>query len=353
MSLLSLNRNNKNQYRKFPFKQTASLISTTGHNLTDDIFVNCSLTSLYGKHRIYMKQLFFKAGKIHVTIAAISGVSEDFDEVLGVFSANLNTEGYTTIQLTPFTRFVSGSLTVAKVTNLEAISEPLIFTRNQAEFEERTVFCYTHPAVTSVQDKRGNEIRGAVDFGVLTNIEKTSDTILRKVALKSTSPETVFNAGDKSSFLNNCKTPVIKNINGVEPFPEGIGSAINDGNIYIVGVKPIVFYGLLGEDGVVGVDTGGVTLDSICTQKHKLLPPVDVSGFTLDTEQYKDMYYNKPGLPKYPDDYQEASPDYPLERPARAASNFNSVKLPEFYFWPQFAKTEYYNNEKYWPQPKD
>jgi hypothetical protein len=84
-----------------------------------------------------------------------------------------------------------------------------------------------------------------------------------------------------------------------------------------------------------------------------LLPPVDVSGFTLDTPEYKDLYYNKPELPKYPEGYQEASPNYPLERPPRAASNFNLAKVPEFYFWPQFAKPEYYVNDKYWPQPKD
>jgi hypothetical protein len=352
MSVIILNRNNKNQYRKYPFKQTCSLRSTSGYNIPDDIFVNCSLTSLYGRHRIYLKQLFFKAGKIYATIAAMTGETEDSDEVLGIFSATLGNE-VTNINLSPFVRFVSGTLSVFRSTALNDIVEPLMFERAQAEFEESAIFCYTHPAVTSIQDKRGSELRGSVEFGVFTNVEKSSNTYTKNVSFKAAAPENIFNPADKSSFLNNCSTPVIKNINGVEPFPVGVGSDANDGNIYIAGVKPIVFYGIQGEDGTVGINTEGVTLDSICTQKHKLLPPIDVSGFTLDTEQYKDMYYNKPGLPKYPEDYQEASPDYPLERPARAASNFNSVKVPEFYFWPQFANPEYYSNEKYWPQPEN
>lgn len=350
MSILALSRNNKNQYRKFPFKQSASLRSSAGSLVSDDIFVNCSITSTYGYHRIYVKQLYVKAQEVYVTIASISAISADNDEVLGVFSGKLSGE-FTTLQLTPFVRFVSGTITLANPVSLQAISTVLIFDREQSEFEESVIFCYTHPAVTSIQDKQGNVLRGYVDFGTLTNITKSSDNLASSVLFASTNPISVFNPADKSSYLNNCDTPVIKNINGVEPFPMGVGGIQNDGNVYIVGVKPVVFYGVPGEDGTVGITTEGVTLASLCTQKHKLLPPIDVSGFTLDSLEYKDIYYNKSELPQYPDDYVAVSPDYTLPRPARAASNFNSTQAPEYYFWPQFAKEEYYNNLKYWPQP--
>ena len=352
MAILALNRNNKNQYRKFPFKQTSALRSTTGHTIPDDIFVNCSLTVTYGRHRVYVKQFFYRAQEVYITIASISEGSEDSDEVLGVFSGKLGTS-FTTLRLNPFVRFVSGTLTLFPAEELKSLNEVLVFNRDQTELEESLIFCYTPPAVTSIQDKRGNELRGIVNFGVLTNLTKTSNTTTRSVKFTASTPETIFNPADKSSFLNNCDTPSIKNINGVEPFPEGVGSPINDGNIYIAGIKPIVFYGVPGEDGVVGVNTEDVTLDSLCTQKHKLLPPTDISGFTLDSLEFKDSYYNKSQLPKYPEDYQEASPNYPIARPARASSNFNSVKVPEYYFWPQFAKEEYYNNYKYWPQPPE
>lgn len=352
MSTFPLSRSNKNQFRKFPFKQTANLFSLSGVVLPDDIFVGASITTTYGKHRIYMKQYCRQNLKIHVTIAAMTGTSEDSDEVLGFFTGEL-TEGVTSLVFKPFVRFVSGSLTVSSSTQPETTSDILVFSRDQSEFEESVVYCYTPPAVTSIRDKLGSELRGIVDFGILTNITKTSTPSAGRVQFTATSPESVFNPADKSSLLGNCRTPIIKNINGVTPFPLGEGSAQNDGNIYIAGVKPIVFYGTPGESGAVGISTDGVTLANICTQKHKLLPPVDISGFTLDSLEYRDAYYNKAQLPKYPDDYQESSPNYPLPRPARAASNFNSVKIPEYYFWPQFAKEENYANHKYWPQPED
>lgn len=352
MAIIALNRNNKNQYRKFPFKQSSGLISNAGASIPDNVFVNCSITVTYGRHRVYLKQFFYKNNIVRATVAAINGNSEESDEILGIFQGTVAGE-YVTLKITPFVRFVSGTLTLFNSSSLTDLNEPYLFSRQQAEFEESTIFCYTPPAVTSILDKKGSELRGEVDFGVLTNISKTSDPSIRSVKFTSTSPTAVFNPADKSSFLNNCTTPIIKNINGVEPFPINVGSPQNDGNIYIAGIKPIVFYGIPEENGVVGLSTENVTLDSICTQKHKLLPPVDISGFTLDSLEYQDIYYNKSELPKYPEEYQEISPDYPLDRPARAASNFNSVKIPEYYFWPQFVKEEYYDNSKYWPQPPE
>ena len=352
MAILELTRNNKNQYRKYPLKQTAGLRSLSGYYLADDVIVNLSLTSTYGRHRVYIKQFFYKNNKVHITIAAINGSSEDEDEILGVFSGELQ-EKFTNIILSPFVAFVSGSLTVNNSSSLAATSNILTFSRSETEFEESVIFCYIPPAVTSIRDKLDNTVRGEVNFGVLTNVSKTTVSGSSRIELAALNPDAIFNPTDKSSFLNNCDTPVIKNIDGVVPFPNGIGDSENDGNIYIAGVKPVVFYGSSTEPGFIGVETEGITLDSLCTQKHKLLPPSDVSGFTLDSLNYKDAYYNKSLLPKYPEDYQEPSPNYPLERPARSASNFNNVVLPEYYFWPQFVKEEYYTNHKYWPQPTE
>jgi hypothetical protein len=146
---------------------------------------------------------------------------------------------------------------------------------------------------------------------------------------------------DHSSYLGTCPYTAIKNINGVVPSPIGQDDHTeNDANIYIVGVKPIVFYGTPGMPGVLNVETEGVTLEGLCTQRHKLLPPVDIKGFTGNPDQAKNLYYNKPSLP----DNQTIS-GYPYEIPARLASNFNAAARPEFYYWPQFAKKEYY---AYW-----
>jgi hypothetical protein len=143
---------------------------------------------------------------------------------------------------------------------------------------------------------------------------------------------------------------MIKSINGVLPFPSEVGAAGNDGNLYLVGVNPVAFYSVPssnpGEDaakGTVGISTGDVTLDSLCTQKHKLLPPVDISGFTYpaDDLDYRNSYYSKPAS----EGNTNTSTNYPYPQPERLASNFNSTVRPEYYYWPQFVKPEYY---AYW-----
>jgi hypothetical protein len=342
MAILALQPNNKNQYRKYPLKQGSTFQSSDGYLVPDDLIVNCSLTSIYGKHRIYIKQIYYKDPVVRIVIASLLS-----DEALGVFSGNV-TENFTTLKLVPFTRNVSGNLTIGSLASLKDISRILNFDNNDgevtSELEESVIFCYTPPAVTSIQDKKKNELRGIVEFGTLTNLTKTTDNPDKQTAFTALYPSAVFNLADKSSFLNNCKTPIIKNINGVVPSPSGVGEAKNDNNIYIAGVKPIVFYGLPGDNGesvpgTIRVSSGGITLDSLCTQKHKLLPPVDISGFTLNTTEFKNKYYSKPALPAYPD----GSANYPLSRPARLASNFNATAKPEYYYWPQFVKPEYYN----------
>ena len=84
----------------------------------------------------------------------------------------------------------------------------------------------------------------------------------------------------------------------------------------------------------------GLTLTSLCTKKQKLLPPVDVTGFTK--EEYKDEYYNKPALESL------NNTNYPYEIPARLAANFNATLRPEYFYWPQYVKENYYD---FWRKP--
>jgi hypothetical protein len=341
---LSLSFNNKNQYRKYPLKQNAGFASTDGYVIPDNLIANAAITSVYGKHRICIKQIYYNNNFLRLTIASY------FDGVaLGVFAGQVSTD-FTTLQLTAFERNLSGTLTIGAVEALRSIDRILYFENNQAEFEESVIFCYDPPAVTSIQDRRGNEIRGIVAFGNLTSIAKDTDRETGSVKLSAIYPETIFNSGDKSTWLGNCQTPTIKTINNVPPFAYGEADPVNDGNIYIAGIKPIVFFGLPGDlpdttkPGILYVNTEGLTLDSLCASKHKLLPPTDISGFSANTEEFKDKYYTKPEL-----ESQTGVIGYPSELPARAAGNFNKTQVPEYYFWPQFVQEDYYNTPAYWP----
>jgi hypothetical protein len=343
MAIISLHPNNKNQYRKYPFKQNSSLRSDSGYILPDDFIVNCSITSIYGRHRIYVQQVHYKntTGQLRITIA--SALEE---LTLGVFTGIVSDSGVSYLRLEPFVRNIAGIMTVSNIEAVVNLNTALYFEKENSELEESTIFCYTPPSVTSVRDKKNTELRGTVNFGKLINLTKTTIKAERASKLKATYPETVYNLADKSTYLGNCRTPVIKNINGVLPSTPGGVSSVNDFNIYIVGIKPIIFYGIPGEQfnttepGKVGIDTGYLTLDNLCTAKHKLLPPVNVCGFTLPTTEFKNKYYSKPSL-------DAADPELCGDaiNPARRASNFFETIRPEYYYWPQFVKEEYF---EYW-----
>jgi hypothetical protein len=343
MAIIALHPNNKNQYRKYPFKQGSSLQSDSGYVIPDDFIVNCSITSIYGRHRIYVKQIYHKNGEFRISVASVID-----DLLLGVFIGEASLIDFSTLELTPFVRNVSGTITLANTAKVTENTVTLHFNKANTELEESTIFCYTPPAVSSIKDKKNTELRGRVVFGNLINLTKSTDTEARTSRLRASNPESIYNSADKSTYLGNCGIPIIKNINGVQPSLPGGVSSVNDHNIYIVGVKPIVFYGIPGEEanttepGIIGVTTDTLTLDSLCTLKHKILPPVEVCGFTLPTIDFKNKYYSKPAL-------NAADPETcDSTHPARRASNFNETVRPEFYYWPQFVKEEYYN---YWKQP--
>lgn len=408
MAILALSKNNKNQYRKYPLKQSATCTSDDGFVLSDKIIVNCSITSIYSLHQIYVKQIYFKDGVLRITIASL------FDDVaLGVFEG-VPTEDFTTLKLTPLRRNVSGVLTIGSIAELNSITRILHFEKTATELEESTVFCYTPPAVTSVRDKKHNELRGDVTYGILSNLVKTKNSALKASLFQAEDPKTVFNLADKSTRLFNCPNPIINTINGVAPYPIGVNPSDNDGNIYLFGVLPIKFYGIPSgdtsapansyEDGIIGVSTENITLNSLCTQKNTILPPtpermyftslvnpsmpgtgglssgmIHVKGNLQTTDElpqsavigdgytvgidlwvaavnsptslagwtnvgsFINQYYTKPALNELQAD---PATGIPFDQPARLAGNFYTAEKPEFYFWPQFIKEENYNH---WP----
>jgi hypothetical protein len=474
MSILSLYAENKNQFRKYPIKQGMPFQAEDGTVVSDDLIVNCTMTTLYGKHRLYIRQIYHTGVSARITVASV------FDDlVLGMFYGDVK-EDFTTLPFIPFVRNISGSLTIGSVKALTSIVNTLHFTKDAAELEESTIFCYVPPAVTSILDKKNTQLRGDVNFGVLTNLKK-SNTVAKTTQFTVTNSDAVFNLADKSTYLDNCPNPIIKNINGVEPYDMGSALPGNDGNIYIVGVNPVIFYGVpagvtvgslvvsaniaantfitagkdnlwtvsvnqttntnvaakayrsvwlgsvyitgttlkintltaglaigqlivgqgiaantfitvgsgnswtvsvsqtigtqavpvsatsyeqtwqgtvatvngtktlqilsttpntatvAGVPGSLKIRTTGVTLDSLCTLKHKLLPPVDICGFT--DPLFPDKYYSKLALGA-------TGASVCSGRPARNDNSYYNTTRAEYYFWPQFVKPTYYTS--YW-----
>jgi hypothetical protein len=331
MSVVALHPNNKNQFRKYPLKQLGTFQAVTGEVVADVAFVNCSLSTTYGNHRVYIKQLFRQGTLLHVAVASVLT-----EAVLGYFSGNVK-EDNAVLKFVPFVPTTSGTLTVGEAQYILKLPQLLNFEPTAAELEESTIFLFVPPAVTSISDHRDRRLVGNVKLGTLTAVTSLVDQ--QTLRLSATNPAAVTNKADKSSYLNNCPTPMILSVGGATPAPAA-GNALNNGNIYLVGVKPIVFYGGVEADtpGVIEIGTDNLTLDSLCTNRHRLLPPVDIVGFTQSSEEYRDKYYSKAELSDYP----AGDTVYPLARPARAASNLAATKVPEFYFWPQFASAANY-----------
>jgi hypothetical protein len=333
--ILALDFNNKNQYRRYPIKQQSSLTSTAGYVLEDAMIVNCSITSVYGKHRVYISQIYKKDSSVRIAISSVFD-----DTLLGIFTGDLSKD-YSVLTLTSVDSHASGAITLGSLEAWQRAPQISFFKSAATELEESTIFCFEPPKVTSISDKKNQSLRGIVSYGVLTNIDKYSNTTAKQTNLESTSPASVSTIADKSSFLNNCETPVIKNINGVTPFPKDVTPDENDGNIYIVGVLPITFYGISLEEGVLTTVTEGMSIDSLCGLRSKLLPPVDISGFVGEGEEFKNKYYNKAAFTAIRPD--GSPPYYNLQIPKRLAGNFNVATLPEYYYWPQFVRDEYYS----------
>lgn len=341
---------NKNKYRNYPIKQGASLVSIDGYHIPQDLIVGCSITTVLEHSRIFIKQISYINSILLITIASIG---DNGDTVLGVFKGPVKKD-YTSLTLERMSKYLSGSLMIGSYESASRIPRVLTFDRSATELEESVIFCYSPPAVKKIKDARGEEAAGFVKFGKLISIAKTLDSTTRKIRFASLYPATLNNKSDKSSFLGNCATPAIKTINGVSPAAVD-GNSVNDGNIYIAGVKPVVFYGITNpltettDSGVIGIETVDVSLDSLCTQKQKLLPPIVIDSFTIDSDEFKNKYYNKPAMGP-----RDAGDDgISFARPARLAGNFNSANAPEYLFWPQFTKLDNYLNYKYWPTPEE
>jgi hypothetical protein len=86
-----------------------------------------------------------------------------------------------------------------------------------------------------------------------------------------------------------------------------------------------------GVPGALSVQTQGVSLDSLCAQKHKLLPPIDICGFTNPI--FPNTYYSKPALGA-------TGSEVCSKRPARPDGSYYITSRPEYYFWPQFVNPD-------------
>ncbi len=321
MAITTLEFLNKNQFRRYPFKAETSLVSLDGDQLSNELIVGMSLSTTSERTGLYVSQVITGDGSITV---AVSSFVDGAELCLGRFNGAVS-ENFSVLVLESFVPFVSGTMIVGSAKELIGSRKAYIFDSTQAALEESTVFYYTPPAVHSLRNK-GNALRGHVEFGLLNNVQKTTEG--STIRLGTLVTLNINSLADQSSCFNNCKTPVIRYVNGAVPYYDTSGNYPDlQGNLFLVGVAPIAFYGGTGGGSLalqtVALDGNPLTLDTLCTARNAVLPPINpiyLSNLPNETASTKTF--------KGKENYYTKSYYTPV--------NFITTGEPEFLSWPQF-----------------
>jgi hypothetical protein len=331
MAIYTLDFLNKNRFRRFPFKAETTLKAINGKTLNNDLIVGLSISTITDRQNIHISQVYVKDQYISIVLSAT--VNEKLIS-LGRFAGTI-LEDYSVLYLEQFERFINGTLIIGSVDDVLKMTGSYYFEAGATSIEESTIFCYTPPNVKSIVNN-SIHLRGDVEFGTLTNLVKTREN--QNIKLSTSSGTQIASLADKSSQFRNCPTPLIYSINNAIPFKDSSNDyPILDGNIYMIGIKPIVFYGEFGEPGeeetvggtilaqTIDINNNPLTLDTLCTARNKVLPPINPvylnnrpdNKTTTPTFIGKENYYTKSFM-----------------KPV----NFIKVVEPEFLSWPQFFK---------------
>ena len=334
MAINTLNFLNKNQFRSYPLKSGSMLTAIDGKKITNELFVGLSISTTRDRKNLFIRQISANNSNIVVTVAA--ELDNGYYESLGSFSGNVSSD-FTTLQLTSYLPFTSGNLIIGSSDAVSKLSGVYTFHKETLQLEESTMFYYTHPPVTSLVNN-GISLRGNVKFGVLNNLTKSREG--NNILFGVIDAASVASLADLHSAFNNCSTPVIRYIDGAVPFYDtsGVYPALQ-GNLFMVGVAPIVFYGEQGENtvdpnnlpiynGSISVNTVSLsgtplTLNSLCTSSNLLLPPISPNYI----HNYPDDITNEPALIGKQSYYTKSR---------YIPENFISAVDPEFTWWPQF-----------------
>lgn len=330
----------KNKFRKYPVRPPFT--DDLNREIPDDLILDISVTVPPGYQNVFVRQAVLVETEISIMLSAKTG-SDEFP--IGYFRTILRRNNHTEVSMTPFVAGAAGVIIFGNNNSLTPeISGVYNFVAEKAQIENSKVMVYSTPSVTSVKIK-GNELTGNLSFNVLANVELT----VRGNSLNflATNPNNIQSLADQASFFDNCPTPIIRSINGVTPIPPS-GSTSNDENIYLIGITPFNIGVVPGGLGALEITTATeletITLNTLCTQKNYVLPPVDFlyssdTDYLLDdgnTPVSVDTPQNTPSNTPYTDVYYTRSAN-PAVEALGGDGNLLTAVYPEFINWPQFT----------------
>lgn len=258
----SLDFLNKNMYRKFPFRMECDLMLDNGATLPQSIITSMQVTVPYGKHKIFAYKISYSANHVSLVISDYAT-----NQHLGVFTAKL-TKDFQVVKLTPFLPTTAGSLTIGRREDLQETAGTYLFcdhnmvpSKDAAIIEDSLIFCFTPPAVKSIQHEKKVATGFCTTLSTLPLLQSYPN--IDETLLTISNVNSILPQGQIKGSYDNCPTPIIKKLNTVSPD--------ENGNIDIYTINPL---DISITAGVIDF-TSIVELVDVCPEKNKISPPVN------------------------------------------------------------------------------
>lgn len=252
---------NKNTFRNYPIRGTASAIGQDGIQLPTALLCSAQFTVTSSYSDVFIARILVNATYLNILVGAyIGGVLCH----LGVFSENI-TADYQRMGLTPLIAGVYGMVVVGRQDTLNEYQGTHEFTYSTAPIEDSLVTCVPSPAVSSIFHN-GIGLTGDIVFQY--NNIKRDLTNTSSIELAVINKESVRAVNDTSPQLGNCPNTPIGSMNGVEPD--------DNGNIDIYGIYPVK---ITIEAGRLGLSVPSLTRTELCAEEKRIPPSKNSSAY--------------------------------------------------------------------------
>lgn len=263
--MITLDFLNKNMYRKYPFQDTCTLVSSDGSVLPQGLITSIQLSTKYNTHELYVSKIVVTQKYVSITVNNAAD-----DAPIGCFAGRVLKD----FEILPFKVFsnysyVSGNATLGKKEILNSCLGIYTF-ETPLLIEDSCIFCFTPPLVSGITHD-SKRLTGRITTSVSTDLRQSFPTDL-ELSLEVVNTAGILSNNEFSGDLETCNTPLIKKINTVQPN--------SSGNIDIYGILPIS----------INISTGQLVFDNpldlidVCPEKNKISPPVNNSN-----DYYTDM----------------------------------------------------------------
>lgn len=235
----------KNQFRKYPLRDTSAYMTKGGIFLDTSLLVGASLMSIIGVSQIYISRIYVKNSYVSI-------IFSDIPQGTVGYATGTITQNNQSLTIVGYKPYFSGFIILGSKASWDKLNGSYELDNVNGRIEDSVVTLYPTPALTSINDLAGNILLS------LTNIIKSESFNL---AVEDVSQ--IASIHDHSTGANNCPTNIINAIGNVLPD--------NNGNIDIYGIEPVE---ITTAAGILQIGTPTLIVEDICPNVNVNIPPL-------------------------------------------------------------------------------